>query len=623
MANNLINRKFYFTIFLLGILISSTMGQSSGSLKVIRKYYDIQKTRLMEVYTINSIGQRQGLYNFYNAFSVTTSPEFIAEYKNDMLDGQRTRYYTFAHTSLSGIIKETCEYKENKKNGKEVLYDYVYNGRYTSKGMDEDKEVEHIQKGKRVIREESIYLMDILLSYKSYHPNGKIEVNQKYRTNGNLIFEIVTNDVGVITAEQRYDDDENGFLLKKFVTYSNGKVKETIQRDSIGFYQEKEYYETGELKKERYTNKSDKTLSETNYWENGKLKYRKSELSEETFSKDGIPQATTTTNLDGETTKEEFFDDASIKKKIVSDKKGNIKQHIQYKNPKKIDFDYLVKNDTSFYKKYNEDNLIVFTEIENNKNGVVITETKNGGKLLTYYNKISQGEYYPTDERDKKIILIREIDPKGNKISESSTKENVRIKKEFNTIGGYVESTTEINSNMFGEKSETLKSIKEVDSTGASKIFQYDFSKKIIAKRIVNSAGRLIFDSTANYLVKYDSIGSKTFEKFKNFDKWNQYWFNEYRFESDGYVRKRQFYESTSYYNSAGTLVTQSKYPDEMIFKRSKKTDELVHLGTVEFDEKGNKVKLFVFDLSGNQIKVIKIKDGNENQYFNLFQTVD
>ena len=187
MLTFLLKSKTTATSLFFLILINTCVGQATAGLRVIKKYYDRPKnTRLEEIYTINSIGQKQGNYKWYNIFSVTTSPEHEGNYKNDMLDGPSKRYYTFTQVALSGIVKESREFKENKKTGKEIFYDYVYNGVYASAFTDEKTIVEFIQKGKRVIREELDYLDDIKISEKRYYANGKIAVNQKF--DKNIIF---------------------------------------------------------------------------------------------------------------------------------------------------------------------------------------------------------------------------------------------------------------------------------------------------------------------------------------------------------------------------------------------------------------------------------------------------
>ena len=632
MEKTLKNNKYILTLLLLSLILNTSTGQTTGNLKIKRSYYDNKNTILMEVYTINSIGQRHGVYNFYNAFSVTTSPEIIAYYKNNMLDGQRTIYFTFTHTSLSGIVKETCDYKENKKNGKEILYDYVYNGNYLWDGMDEDKKVEYIQKGKRVIREELIYAKDILLSRKGYHPNGKIEGNQKFDSDGNIIYEIVSNEYGEVTGEVKYD--ENGSLIKKFSSYSNGKIKEKIEKDSTGYYKKKEYYETGDLKKEQVLDNLNKTLSETTYWENGKLKSKTNGLVEEIYSEAGLLSEIITKYSNGDLKNEEFFENASTKKKTKINNERNIIEQVVYKSPGKLNYEYFVKNDSSFFNEYDENNQVRLSEIEDkNNNGINKSKINNGGYLETSYKRLSNFKRnYPTEENDKKILLIKEYDVNGKLISEESFKYDNGtnsnwgsidiIKKVYSISGGYFETTTNTSNNIYNQ-TKTLKSTREVDSSGAYQLLKYNFNKTIIAKSLFNANGIMILDSTTDYIINYDSLGNKIFEIEKNRDQWNQNWYDEYKYESDGYIRNRQYYKTNTYYNSTGSSETQDKYPQERIFKFSKTLNKKILLGTLLFDEKGNKRFLLIFDQSGNQIKEIKLKNNDEKQYFSYFQIVN
>jgi antitoxin component YwqK of YwqJK toxin-antitoxin module len=421
--------KLILTFFMLLCIINTGIGQSKSNLKVIRNYYDARRTRLQEIYTVNSIGQRHGLYNFYNYFSVTTSPEFIVEYKNDMLDGQKTRYFTFAHTSLSGIVKETCEYKADKKNGKEIFYDYVYNGTFLTAGMDEEKEVEHIQNGKRVIREELNYVNDVAVSKKTFHANGKIRENQKADNEGYLRIKTLTNEYGEVTYEEKYDD--NGGLIKKFELFPNGKLKEVKERDSIGLYNYKKYYETGGLEIERSTDKANKILSEINYDENGKMLSKIAGSKKVIFYDDGTPKEVTIENSNGDIRKEEFFNNGSTEKIITTNAKGIVIQKVIYKAPSKLNFDYIIKNDSSFYNEYDDDNKVKLTEIEDKeKNGLRITRTADGCYVHSNYKKNARGTV---------ILTTKQIDAGGKLLSEESYKyyadANDITKKVYNNLG--------------------------------------------------------------------------------------------------------------------------------------------------------------------------------------------
>jgi antitoxin component YwqK of YwqJK toxin-antitoxin module len=598
-------------------IINTGIGQSKSNLKVIRNYYDARRTRLQEIYTVNSIGQRHGLYNFYNYFSVTTSPEFIVEYKNDMLDGQKTRYFTFAHTSLSGIVKETCEYKADKKNGKEIFYDYVYNGRFLTAGMDEEKEVEHIQNGKRVIREELNYVNDVAVSKKTFHANGKIRENQKADNEGYLRIKTLTNEYGEVTYEEKYDD--NGGLIKKFELFPNGKLKEVKERDSIGLYNYKKYYETGGLEIERSTDKANKILSEINYDENGKMLSKIAGSKKVIFYDDGTPKEVTIENTNGDIRKEEFFNNGSTEKIITTNAKGIVIQKVIYKDPSKLNFDFIIKNDSSFYNEYDDDNKVKLTEIEDKeKNGLRITRTADGGYVHSNYKKNARGTV---------ILTTKQIDAGGKLLSEESYKyyadANDITKKVYNNLGGYIETTIREGFNMLGESNKLLISSKEVDSAGAYFILKFDSNKSIIAKTVFGANGKMLSDSTSSYLIQYDSLENIVFEFRKYTDKWNQVWYDERKYEADGYIRNRQFYKTATYYNAAGTAVSEEKYPRVSILKFSKSMNKNITVGTLIFDDKGNKKQFIIFDQAGNEIKSIKLKNSDEKEYFNLLPTVN
>ncbi len=609
--------KLILTFFMLLCIINTGIGQSKSNLKVIRNYYDARRTRLQEIYTVNSIGQRHGLYNFYNYFSVTTSPEFIVEYKNDMLDGQKTRYFTFAHTSLSGIVKETCEYKADKKNGKEIFYDYVYNGRFLTAGMDEEKEVEHIQNGKRVIREELNYVNDVAVSKKTFHANGKIRENQKADNEGYLRIKTLSNEYGVVTFEEKYD--ETGGLIKKFELFPNGKLKEVQEKDSTGLYNYKKYYETGGLEIERSTDKANRILSEMNYDENGKMLSKIAGSKKVIFYDDGTPKEITIENSNGDIRKEEFFNNGSTEKIITTNAKGIVIQKVIYKAPSKLNFDFIIKNDSSFYNEYDDDNKVKLTEIEDKeKNGLRITRTADGGYVHSNYKKNARGTV---------ILTTKQIDAGGKLLSEESYKyyadANDITKKDYNNLGGYIETTIREGFNMLGESNKLLISSKEVDSTGAYFILKFNSNKSIIAKTVFGANGKMLSDSTSSYHIQYDSLGNIVFEFRKYTDKWNQVWYDERKYEADGYVRNRQFYKTATYYNAAGTAVSEEKYPRVSILKFSKSMNKNITVGTLIFDDKGNKKQFIIFDQAGNEIKSIKLKNSDEKEYFNLLPTVN
>jgi hypothetical protein len=48
-----------------------------------------------------------------------------------------------------------------------------------------------------------------------------------------------------------------------------------------------------------------------------------------------------------------------------------------------------------------------------------------------------------------------------------------------------------------------------------------------------------------------------------------------------------------------------------------------ITVGTLIFDDKGNKKQFIIFDQAGNEIKSIKLKNSDEKEYFNLLPTVN
>jgi len=573
------NSKIIVTAIFFLLLLNTSIGQVTAGLKVVKKYYDRPKnTRLEEIYTINAIGQKQGNYKWYNIFSVTTSPEHEGNYKNDMLDGISKRYYTFTQVSLSGIVKETREFKENKKNGKEIIYDYVYNGEYASAYTDENKIVEFIQKGKRVIREELEYLDDIKISEKRYYANGKIAVNQKFDKRGYLVFEMLTNETGVLTYENRFDDQGN--FIRKFKLYPNGKLNILNEKDSTGTYINKEYYETGVLKTEQRLDASDKKLYEIYYDTNGKIKRKTVGFNEENY-----------------------FEDGTLKERTTKNTKNDIIENIVYKYPGKLESKYVLKGDGStVFKKFDENNDCVYTyELAPNKNSVKTTKKSDGGYVIEKYNQSEQNK------------VEEVLDAAGKLRSKASTEYRAAPKDDYattiityNNIGGYVKKIL-VNSSFATEKN-VIESITEADSTGAYKYFAYSRGK-IYKESTFDKLGRKIKDSTGDYKIDYDTTGDKRYEI--RYNSGGSY--VEYKYQKDGTIRFRAVSNNST-----------EKYPPESILSKfSQSWQKNIKLATIYFDEKGNKDKIKIFDAAGDITKEIKIKNNDETQYFIYFLKVN
>ena len=565
-------------LFFFIIIVNTSIGQAANGLKVVKRYYDWPKnTRLEEIYTINSIGQKQGNYKWYNIFSVTTSPEHEGIYKNDMLDGLSKRYYTFTTVSLSGIVKESREYKADKKNGKEILYDYVYNGEYASAYTDEAKIVTFIQKGKRIIREEMDYSNDVLLTKKTYYANGKNAINQKFDKSGELLSEVITNEEGVVTYENRFDEDGN--FIRKFKLFPNGNTNILNEKDSSGLFVNKEFYETGFLKTEiGFDATGQKKSYEINYGTNGKIKRK--------------------TRGDNE---EDYFEDGSLKESTKKNKNKDIVENIVYKSPGKLKSKYVLNSDGStVFKRFDDSNECNYTyELSPNKNSVKTTKNGDGGYVIEKNNNSEQN-------------LVEEVyDAKGKLISISSTKpvagaynNTITIKNTNNNLGGYIE--TIYTTNPYATPQKAIESIKEVDSTGTYRIQKYN-NGKFYKQSTYDIKGRITSDSTREHKIDYDTTGNKIFEKIQRDGA-----YDVYKYQTNGIIRSRTVQKSAYEMNTP-----------ELIIKYFPAYHKNIALGRIYFDNEGNKVKLEVFDLMGNVTKEIKIKNNDETQYFNFFLKVE
>jgi antitoxin component YwqK of YwqJK toxin-antitoxin module len=561
------------------VFINTSIGQNSPNLKVIKNYYDRPKnTRLEEIYTVNSIGQKQGNYKWYNIFSVTTTPEYEYNYNNGMLEGTSKRYYTFTQVSLSGIIKETCQYIADKKNGKEIFYDYSYNGLYASAYKDEQKIIDFIQKGKRVIREEMEYYNNIKISEKRYYANERIAVNQKFDNNGYLLLEELTNEDGLVTYENRFDNEGN--FIRKFKLYPNGKLNIINEKDSLGGFSYKEYYETGIIKKEQGLDKSDKILFETNYDINGK-----------------ILRKTTGLNVD------DFFSDGTLKEHSIYNKNKEIIENVVYSSPGKMQSKYVLNSDGStIFKKFDENNECNYTyEVDKNKNSIKNTKTKSGGYIILRSNAFN--ENLGIEEYD---ALGKLISKEIRKPAEDKSGNIITTKIIYNKIGGYLE--TILYNNPYESDKFILQSTKEVDSIGAFKLTKYTKNGLVYQQSTFDYAGRINTDSNSNKKVFYDTTGNKAYER-----RYYNDGYEEYKYLSDGTIRYKTVTNNSS-----------EKYPPESILSKfSQSWQKNIKLATIYFDEQGNKVKLKIFDAAGDIIKEIKIKNNDELQYSNFFLKVN
>jgi antitoxin component YwqK of YwqJK toxin-antitoxin module len=548
MSFPIINQKSKLILLLLSFIINASIAQKPGVLKVVKKYYDWPKnTRLEEIYTVNSIGQKQGVYKWYNIFSVTTSPEHEGNYKNDMLDGLSKRYYTFSQVSLSGIVKETRQFKEDKKNGKELLYDYVFNGEYASSYTDEKTIVAFIQKGKRVIREEAEYKEDIKLSEKKFHANGKIAIDIKYDNSGELLSEVLTNEEGVVTFENRFD--ENGNFIKKFKLYPNGKLNLVKERDSTGGIVNKEYYESGTLKNEQNFDKTNQITLDVIYYPNGKIKYRASGLKQE-----------------------EFFEDEKIKKLTMINPRGAVTEQLIYNIPGKLESKYQLKADgTVFIQKFDEQNECIYQqEVDPNKNSITITKDKKGIKKITKIDAKNNNQN------------IEEFDPLGKLILKELYTDQSHTKTTYLTNGGFVEN---INKITFRGDFISKYSQKQVDSTGAYILIKYDNFNKEESRSGYDAKGRKVLFATYNQTTGYDSAGNVILKR----TSLGGTAYEEIKYERDGTQRIRNFSNSSD-------ISSQEK-----VYKNDK------WVGVVYYDAKGKKERLVKLDATRTITKEIKI----------------
>jgi antitoxin component YwqK of YwqJK toxin-antitoxin module len=131
-----------------------------------RTYYDLAHTKVMENYSVNSKGLKNGVYIKYDERGIKAVE---ATFVNGALEGPGKDYYLpWVGTPNDGRIKTSGKYKNGEKDGVCVTFDYVNNG----KSFNTDEE---LKTGKQVKKMEEYYKIGNKYRETTYFPNGIIK----------------------------------------------------------------------------------------------------------------------------------------------------------------------------------------------------------------------------------------------------------------------------------------------------------------------------------------------------------------------------------------------------------------------------------------------------------------
>ena len=108
------------------VCIGFLMAISAQAQQVRKTYYDWQNTKLKEVFTVNSLGQKNGVYKKYDENGVLAVE---ATFKNDLMTGPGKEYYIYYQSQGPAKLKKVGSFKDADKHGVFVTYDYSFEGK--------------------------------------------------------------------------------------------------------------------------------------------------------------------------------------------------------------------------------------------------------------------------------------------------------------------------------------------------------------------------------------------------------------------------------------------------------------------------------------------------------------
>ena len=406
----------------------------------------------------------------YSEYYPNGSVKLVIEYDSQGRKDSEIEYYENGNVKLEiaydykGEKDSEIEYYENGNVKLEIAYDY--------KG-EKDSEIEYYENG-NVKRKVAYDGEGRLLSEYEYYENGNIkhkkeytsssyyrlEKEQEYDSDGNLILEIVYN-------YDRYPDMEN-LLSTTHKIYKDGVLTSSQDYNLDGQMTSETFYDANGLKTNTLEYNSDgKVTSETKYDENGKkvayLEY----------------------NSDGKVTSETKYDENGKKVAYLEyDSDGRVASETQYHTNGNISFqaNYTYKqNDDGTYLRIAEENGRQTSAVLMDADGNIITELVKGGDFWT------ATVYYDNGVIKSKTVYYNNFE----KSTEKTYNEDGSLKSEaiYNTTTGFKDTETIYNTD------------------GTKVVRSYNSSNGLISdESTYDSAGNLLSQVLYNNGVKTSEI---------------------------------------------------------------------------------------------------------------------
>lgn len=224
------------TLSLLSLLF--VVWQSTYAQKQFKTYYDLNNTKVKEVYFANAKGEKEGLYKLYDENGIIQQE---ATYKAGVLDGMLKEYYPLTNKAC---LKRTAIYKNGDVDGQTTYYESECNvisaqgncSRYYLKEgvwVFYQKIDAAMPEGFKYITYTQTFQADKMISESEiyyYHPSKKVYSEKKgnkrisYSPEGKVIGE-ETYDQNGATVEEKVFYISNGKLGKQNLFTTNGKTK--------------------------------------------------------------------------------------------------------------------------------------------------------------------------------------------------------------------------------------------------------------------------------------------------------------------------------------------------------------------------------------------------------------
>lgn len=219
-------------------------GQNAYSQKQFKTYYDLNNTKVKEVYFTNAKGEKEGVYKLYDENGIIQQE---ANYKAGVLEGMLKEYYPLTNKAC---LKRTAIYKNGDVDGQTTFYEEECNvvsaqGNCSRYYLKEGvwvfyKKIDaSMPEGYNYITYTQTFQADKMISESEiyyYHPSKKVYSEKK----GNK--RISYSPDGKIIGEETYD--QNGATIEEKVFYiSNGKLGKQNNFTTNGNTKNEEYNE--------------------------------------------------------------------------------------------------------------------------------------------------------------------------------------------------------------------------------------------------------------------------------------------------------------------------------------------------------------------------------------------